>query len=63
MLTEPSDFREGKRTAASGQEAIHVHTCQKGQHTWLCNSSYCGLMIRECPEHGGKLPRHDEGET
>jgi len=62
-MTTMKDFRQGIRTAANGQEAIHQHECTSGDHPWTCNSSYCGTRIRNCPDHGGTPPKHDEGES
>lgn len=54
------DFRVGVRTAANGQEAVHTHACSEGPHEWICNSSYCNYRLRDCPEHGGATPKHED---
>jgi len=61
--TTTKDFRQGIRKATDGNEAIHVHECREGDHAWTCNSSYCGSRLRNCPDHSGAPPKHDEGES
>ncbi len=40
-----------------GDGNIHVHTCPKDDHQWLCDSCYCNTMRIRCPEHNGPLPK------